>query len=58
MSLPAKRWWAGEIDGSVHAEERVEIQAGAVVERDIVTQRIQIAEGGKVNGQMSMAAVG
>jgi len=44
----------GEIHGSVHAEERAEIQPGAVVEGDIQTQRLHIAEGGRVNGQITM----
>jgi cytoskeletal protein CcmA (bactofilin family) len=44
----------GEIHGSVHADERAEIQAGAIVEGDIQTQRLHIAEGGRVNGQISM----
>lgn len=48
----------GEIHGSVHADTRVEIQAGALIEGDITTQRILIAEGGRVNGQISMAAGG
>jgi cytoskeletal protein CcmA (bactofilin family) len=44
----------GEIHGSVHADERVEIQPGAIVDGDILTQRLHIAEGGRVNGQISM----
>jgi cytoskeletal protein CcmA (bactofilin family) len=44
----------GEIHGGVNAEERVEIQAGAVVAGDIRTQRIHIADGGRVNGQITM----
>jgi cytoskeletal protein CcmA (bactofilin family) len=48
----------GEIHGSVHADERVEIQAGAMVDGDIQTQRLHIAEGGKVNGQISMEPSG
>jgi cytoskeletal protein CcmA (bactofilin family) len=44
----------GDIEGTVRAEERVEIQSGAVVNGDIVTDRILVAEGGKVNGQISM----
>jgi cytoskeletal protein CcmA (bactofilin family) len=48
----------GEIHGSIHAAERVEVQNGAVIHGDIRTQRIQIAEGGKVNGQISMEPTG
>lgn len=48
----------GEIHGSVHADERVEIQAGAMIDGDIQTQRLHIAEGGKVNGQISMEPSG
>jgi cytoskeletal protein CcmA (bactofilin family) len=48
----------GEIHGTVHAEDRVEIQAGALVDGDIQTQRILIAEGGRVNGQISMEPPG
>ncbi len=44
----------GEIHGTVHADERVEIQAGAMVHGDIQTQRLLIAEGGRINGQISM----
>jgi cytoskeletal protein CcmA (bactofilin family) len=44
----------GEVQGSVHAEERVEIQATASVEGDIVTMKIQIAEGGRVSGALKM----
>ncbi len=44
----------GEIHGGVNAEQRVEIQAGAIIHGDIRTQRIHIADGGRVNGQISM----
>lgn len=46
----------GEIRGSVNAAERVEIQAGAVVDGDIRTQRLHIADGGRVNGHITMEA--
>jgi cytoskeletal protein CcmA (bactofilin family) len=48
----------GEIHGAVTAEERVEIQAGALVFGDIRAQRLHIADGGKVNGQITMEAGG
>jgi cytoskeletal protein CcmA (bactofilin family) len=44
----------GEIHGGVHGENRVEIQAGALVHGDIRTQRILIADGAKVNGEITM----
>ena len=44
----------GEIHGGIHAGERVEIQAGALVAGDIRTQRLHIADGGRVNGQITM----
>ena len=44
----------GNVRGAVHAEERVEVQATALIEGDIMTRRIQIAEGGQVNGAISM----
>lgn len=44
----------GEIHGGVNADQRVEIQAGATVHGDIRTQRIHIADGGRVNGQIAM----
>jgi cytoskeletal protein CcmA (bactofilin family) len=48
----------GEVHGTVRAEERVEVQPGAAVTGDILTQRILIAEGGQVNGAVSMAEQG
>jgi len=44
----------GDVKGSVHADERVEIQSTASVEGDIVTTKIQIAEGGRVSGALKM----
>lgn len=44
----------GDVNGSVHADERVEIQSTASVEGDIVTTKIQIAEGGRVSGALKM----
>lgn len=44
----------GEIHGAVQAEDRVEIQAGAIVYGDIRTLRLHIADGGRVNGQITM----
>ncbi len=47
----------GEVRGITHAEERVEIQATASVEGDILTRRIVIMEGGRVNGEVKMGEV-
>jgi cytoskeletal protein CcmA (bactofilin family) len=44
----------GEVRGSVTAEERVEIQPGAVIDGDIRAPRLHIADGGRVNGQITM----
>jgi len=44
----------GDVKGTVHADERVEIQSTASVEGDIVTVKIQIAEGGRVIGALKM----
>ncbi len=44
----------GLVEGAIRATERVEIQATAVVQGDIVTQRIVISEGGQVNGGLQM----
>jgi len=45
----------GEVRGSVTASERIEIQEGAVVHGDIVTKRLMVAEGGEINGNVTMA---
>ena len=48
----------GDIRGGIHAEERVEIQSGAVVDGDIHTQRIHVVDGGRVNGHVVMEPEG
>jgi len=48
----------GLVEGAIRATERVEIQATAVVQGDIATQRIVIAEGGQVNGGLEMTKKG
>jgi cytoskeletal protein CcmA (bactofilin family) len=48
----------GLVEGAIRALERVEIQATAVVQGDITTQRIVIAEGGQVNGGLVMTKKG
>lgn len=49
---------AGEVHGTVVATERVEVQATAAVHGDIVTPRILIQEGGRLNGGIRMEAPG
>ena len=44
----------GEVHGTIRVEQRVEIQSSSVVHGDIYTQRILVAEGGVVNGNISM----
>jgi cytoskeletal protein CcmA (bactofilin family) len=44
----------GTIMGNVHATERVELQATAIVTGDILTQTILVQEGGVVNGRVLM----
>jgi cytoskeletal protein CcmA (bactofilin family) len=45
---------AGEVHGTVAATERVEVQATAAVYGDIVTPRLLIQEGGRLNGGIRM----
>ena len=40
--------------GTIHATDRVELQATAVVEGDINTPRIAILEGARVTGEVRM----
>jgi cytoskeletal protein CcmA (bactofilin family) len=42
----------GEVVGSIHATERVELQPTAVVTGNIITPRIAVMEGGKVTGEV------
>jgi cytoskeletal protein CcmA (bactofilin family) len=44
----------GEVRGTVTAEERIEVQASALVHGDLVTPRLLIQEGGRVNGGIRM----
>ncbi|HYF39253.1 MAG TPA: polymer-forming cytoskeletal protein, partial [Gemmatimonadales bacterium] len=43
---------AGQVNGAIHASERVELQATATVAGDILTPRISIVEGGRVSGEV------
>ena len=45
---------AGTVTGAIHATDRVELQATAVVAGDIHTARIAIVEGAKVAGEVKM----
>lgn len=47
---------AGTVTGGIHASDRVELQATAVVAGDIHTARIAIVEGAKVTGEVKMDA--
>jgi cytoskeletal protein CcmA (bactofilin family) len=49
---------AGQVSGAIHARERVELQATAMVAGDILTPRISIIEGAKVTGEVKMDAGG
>jgi cytoskeletal protein CcmA (bactofilin family) len=42
------------VSGAIHAIDRVELQATAVVTGDILTARIAIVEGAKVSGEVKM----
>ncbi len=48
----------GIVEGAIHATERVEIQATAIVQGNVTTQRLVIAEGGRVNGGLEMIKKG
>ena len=45
---------AGKVSGAIHARERVELQATAIVSGDILTPRISIVEGAQVTGEVKM----
>src|ERR671915_2415905 len=45
---------AGQVSGAIHAHERVELQATAMVAGDILTPRISIIEGARVTGEVKM----
>jgi len=45
---------AGQVNGAIHARERVELQASAQVAGDIMTPRISIIEGARVSGEVKM----
>jgi cytoskeletal protein CcmA (bactofilin family) len=45
---------AGQVSGAIHARERVELQASAMVAGDILTPRISIIEGARITGEVKM----
>ena len=47
----------GEVHGTVIASERVEVQPTAAVHGDIITPRLLIQEGGRVNGGVRMESL-
>ena len=49
---------AGQVSGAIHARERVELQATAMVAGDILTPRISIVEGARVTGEVKMDSAG
>jgi cytoskeletal protein CcmA (bactofilin family) len=44
----------GKVQGTVIAEERIEIQGTALVNGDVHTKSIIVLEGGRINGQVRM----
>lgn len=44
----------GRVEGTVVAEERIEIQGTALVNGDVHTKSIVVLEGGRINGQVRM----
>ena len=49
---------AGQVNGAIHARERVELQATAMVSGDILTPRISIIEGARITGEVKMDSAG
>lgn len=45
---------AGQVSGAIHARERVELQATALVAGDVLTPRISIIEGARITGEVKM----
>jgi cytoskeletal protein CcmA (bactofilin family) len=45
----------GSVDGSVSAQDRLELQASATVSGDIETRSIVVTEGAKINGMVRMS---
>lgn len=47
----------GEVSGSIVAESRLELQATCVVDGEVRARRIQLEEGGRVNGNIHTGEV-
>ena len=47
---------AGQVTGNISADGRAEFQASCQVKGDILSPRIQIDEGGRIQGRLHMAA--
>lgn len=47
---------AGEVNGSVTADSRIELQSTCRVQGDIRSRRVKLDEGGRVDGQLHMGA--
>lgn len=47
----------GELHGSMHVRERVEVQATATVRGDIRSPAVQLLEGGTVHGHIAIGAL-
>jgi len=47
----------GHIQGSIQAEERVELQASCTVVGDIATRRVLVEEGSQLDGSLRMAEI-
>lgn len=45
----------GRVEGTVIADERIEIQGTALVNGDVHTKSIVVLEGGRINGQVRMS---
>ncbi len=49
---------AGHISGRVHAESRVELKEGCLVEGDIHSPSVRLEEGGRIDGELDMSGDG
>lgn len=49
---------AGHISGRVHAESRVELKEGCMVEGDIHSPSVRLEEGGRIDGELDMSGDG
>lgn len=46
---------AGHVSGTVHAESRVELKEGCMVEGDIHSPSVRLEEGGRIDGELDMS---